>query len=168
MKNLMFLIAVLLLLAISCKNSNSFSEFNEEKERSTILKMSENVTQALLNKDIDKLMELVNNQSIDTSITVVRGEIFKIPSKLSKDEVLRYSGLGSGMYLELNYLDRPIIRFSKDGSLAWEIGKMKMVFESIDSTGKADTSNSVYTYLQLYEKKAGKWLYGDIANTFDK
>jgi hypothetical protein len=115
----------------------------------------------------DHLAETINElQSIrnDSVIIVSRGEIYTMDSTAFDGGMLRI--MNSRDHYSYNDLIRPIVKISDDGSLAWVIVQVSangIVFNGDDKENLPLDFTSAW--IELYEKKKGKWyMVGNVSN----
>jgi hypothetical protein len=59
----------------------------------------------------------------------------------------------------------PIIRVSPDGHMAWVIVQKSVRLQSPDSTGVMRPEHTVFAWVELYEKRDGKWILSAVVST---
>jgi hypothetical protein len=55
-------------------------------------------------------------------------------------------------------LDKPIIGFSKDGSLAWSIVKVKVAGHRNMEDGSQKEFDVTYAWITLYKRQGDRWI----------
>ncbi len=73
--------------------------------------------------------------------------------------------LNSTTFSEYRDLVDPIVKVSNDGSLGWVICQVKVVGESAMEGGAKAPFESVWAWIELYEKQKGEWKrIGNVSN----
>jgi ketosteroid isomerase-like protein len=124
-----------------------------------ILKMHKDVIDAHKNNDVDALFAI----EAEEIVRVSRGEVL-YPSK--KDRFARFKWYFEHTeFEEYRDLVEPIVRVSEDGTLGWLIAQVKIVGTQTDDDGEQSRIDSVWAWIELYEKKNGRWYRtGDVSN----
>ena len=110
---------------------------------------------ASIDAHIEKNIPFFTQDVSDEFITVSKGEIYK-PTK-EETNAMFTNYLENTEFSEYRDLQEPIIGFSKDGSVAWIIvkvkvtGKRKMKEEEVDL-------DFVSSWIMLYERQGDKWV----------
>jgi hypothetical protein len=128
-------------------------------ERSKILKLHRELIDSHLSGDVGKLLAA----EPETVMTVFQGEV----SFQSKDERLEIFGryLETTRFDEYTDLIEPIVHVSEDGTAAWLVAKVKISGAHSDSTGIEKPFDSIWAWIELYEKREGHWRrVGDVSN----
>lgn len=68
-------------------------------------------------------------------------------------------------YLEFKDLKEPVIKFSNDGSIAWQIIQYKTKIIDKDSTGSEYERVEIWGNLLIYQKQDAKWVFADAGET---
>ncbi len=128
-------------------------------EREQLLALHQEVLEAHLDSDIDRLMEA----EAEESVVANRGEI-GLPSP---DE--RRSRLGP--YLAATnftvYRDMvpPVVRVSEDGTLGWVIAQVEAVGTQRSASGEPGDIRFQSAWIELYAKHGGVWKrVGNVSN----
>jgi hypothetical protein len=66
---------------------------------------------------------------------------------------------------EWDDLAPPIIRISPDGQMAYVIVQKSVRLTAPDSVGVYQPEHTIYAWVELYEKRAGKWTLMAVAST---
>lgn len=150
-----FILGVLLLFS-SCMQQTDF-----EKERQELLQIHEADRQAHFATDVDLLLA----NSSDQFILVTKGDI----STISRSELHSMMGtsFAGATYYEWDDLNPPMVRISRDGSMAWMITRLNVRYTRLDSSGKEQERHFVYAGIMTYEKLDGKWLRVANVSTFE-
>lgn len=105
-----------------------------------------------LTKNIDSFIE----DYAEDYIFVAHGEINHPSEEEFKESFSNY--LNSTVFSEYRDLDEPIIGFSKDGSLAWSIVKVKVAGSQNLEDGSQNDFDVTYAWITLYERQGDKWI----------
>lgn len=58
----------------------------------------------------------------------------------------------------------PTVRVSRDGSQGWLLANVEVVAH-VESAGRADSTHTVWAWIELYERRDGRWLVvGNVSN----
>jgi len=133
-----------------------------EKEMNELLKIHEQDRQAHFQTDADLLL---SHHPSDGFISVSQGKISRSAKADSRKRFETY--FKDAKYSEWDDLEPPIIRVSKDGSLAWMIVRLKVRRTQKDSSGAEKEEKFVYSGIMTYEKKEGKWIKAANVSTFE-
>lgn len=107
--------------------------------------------------------ELMVGDSPKRPITVQRGNVTK---RTRAEDLARFKAyFGSFKFLEWEDIAPPVIRISKDGTMATKIVQKRVRGISKDKDGKEVTEHVVYAWLEVLEKIDGKWRLVTIAST---
>lgn len=107
--------------------------------------------------------ELMVGDSPERPITVQRGNVVK---RTRADDLARFKAyFESFKFLEWEDIVPPVIRISKDGTMATKIVQKRVRGISKDKDGKEITEHVVYAWLEVLEKIDGKWRLVTIAST---
>jgi hypothetical protein len=123
-----------------------------------ILALHEKVLEAHRRNDVDMLME---DAAVDY-ILVTNGEVI-YPTV--DERKLRF-----GEYFAVTTFDKyedsiaPIVKVSADGSMAWLIARVSV--EAVQDVGGEDQPLAfISAWIELYEKRAGRWIQtGNLSN----
>jgi hypothetical protein len=120
--------------------------------RSEIMDFHKKFIEDHLNKNIDSFVE----DYAKDYIFVAHGEI----NNPSKDEFTTSfrNYLNSTTFSEYRDLEEPIIGFSKDGSLAWSIAKVKLAGSQTLEDGSQNDFDVTYAWITLFERQGDKWI----------
>jgi hypothetical protein len=128
-------------------------------DAATLLKLHDKVMRAHLQSNVGMLLE----DEVTDYLLVSRGEI----SRPSPDE--RRAALGP--YLERTTLESyadlvpPIVTVSSDGTLGWVAVQVEAKGVQKNDAGGNDPLQFVCAWIELYEKRDGKWLrVGNVSN----
>lgn len=133
-----------------------------EKEINELLKIHKQGREAHFKTNVDLLL---SDHPADGFISVTQGKIFRVTKDQSRERFESY--FKGAQYYEWDDLEPPIIRVSKDGSLAWVITRLKVRRTQKDSSGTVQEQKFVYAGIMTYEKKDGKWIKTANVSTFE-
>ena len=145
-----FLKIFLLLLTftlIACQTSPDF-----EKLRSEILELQKATIDAHWQKDVDFFVK----DMADDYLFVQNGEI----QRPVKDAIITNMNdyLNNTTFSEYRDLQKPIIGFSKDGSVAWSIVQVKVAGKRKMDNGANRNLNFTCAWITLYERVGDRWI----------
>jgi len=105
-----------------------------------------------LNKNIESFVE----DYAEDYIFVAQGEI----GYRARDEFTSSfkNYLNSTTFTEYRDLQEPVIGFSKDGSMAWSIVKVKVAGSRNMEDGSTKDFDVTYAWITLYERQGDKWI----------
>lgn len=107
--------------------------------------------------------ELMVGDSPERPTTVQRGSVVK---RTRAEDLARFKAyFGSFKFLEWEDIVPPVIRISKDGTMATKIVQKRVRGISKDKEGKDVIEHVVYAWLEVLEKIDGKWRLVTIAST---
>lgn len=107
--------------------------------------------------------ELMVGDSPERPTAVQRGSVVK---RTRAEDLARFKAyFGSFKFLEWEDVVPPVIRISKDGTMATKIVQKRVRGSSKDKDGKEITEHVVYAWLEVLEKIDGKWRLVTIAST---
>ena len=124
-----------------------------------ILTIHKNLLASHLRNDVDGVLEA----EADEIMVASRGEVL-FPTKVERAmQFERY--LKNVQFEEYRDLISPIVRVSRDGTLGWLIAQVRIVGTRMDSGGKSIPIESTWAWIELYEKREGRWLrVGEVSN----
>jgi len=124
-----------------------------------MLRLHSEVLEAHRNDEVDRWLA----SESDEIIMVSRGEVL-FPSKDERKPHIE-SYLKNTVFEQYEDLIEPIVRVSDDGTLGWLIAQVKIVGTRDNSDGETVPINSVWAWIELYEKKNGRWFrVGNVSN----
>jgi hypothetical protein len=144
-----FLITLICLVAahISCQ-----SRLDMEALRSEILDFHKKFIADHLNKNIESFVEDYS----EDYVFVAHGEINHRTKAEFTTSFNDY--LNSTTFSEYRDLEEPLIGFSKDGSMAWSIVKVKVAGAREIENGSTKEFDVTYAWITLYERRGEKWI----------
>jgi hypothetical protein len=123
-----------------------------EALRSEILDYHKKFIDDHVNKNIDSFVEDYS----EDYIFVAHGEIDHPSKEEFKTSFSDY--LNSTTFSEYRDLEEPIIGFSKDGSMAWSIVKVKVAGSRKLEDDSQKDFDVTYAWITLYERRCDKWI----------
>ena len=118
---------------------------------------------ALLKAHLDSDVRAWLATESDRYVVANRGEITH-PSKADRLAVLG-DYLGRTRFREYRDLVPPIVRVSRDGSMAWLIAQVKASGVQRKDSGGEEPIEFVCAWIELYEKQGGRWMrVGNVSN----
>ncbi len=149
LKNIIFFLFVIFLILglLACQSGPDLEQYEKE-----ILTLHQEMIDAHLNKDADWFVKDI----ADDYFSVGRGEI-KFPKP--DETTARFRNyLNSTEFTKYNDLQEPIIKFSKDGSLAYLIVQVEVAGEQKIASDSIETYNTTWAWITLYEREKDKWI----------
>jgi hypothetical protein len=123
-----------------------------EKEKAELLRLHKADREAHFKTDV----ELLQRSSPEEFIAVSRGKIHR--SKKSDERKMFTEYFKGAKYDEWDDLEEPIVRVSKDGSMAWAITRLRVKRTQKDGAGKDKEEKFTYAGIMTYEKADGRWM----------
>ena len=158
MRHLPLLIALSILPAlVGCGNHGR----DLEVERRELLQLHKNDRKAHVELD----MKLLQERSPTEFIYVTDGKIQRIRKAENEAQFAEY--FKGAKYHEWDDLEEPIVRISKDGSMAWMVTRVKVKRTQKDPAGKETETKFVYAGIMTYEKVDDRWMRVANASTFE-
>ena len=153
----------LILLFVACATSASaHTSPNLETEKAELLRLHKSDREAHFKTDVDLLLE----NSPEEFISVSRGKISRSSEADARKMFTGY--FRDAKYYEWDDVQEPIIRISKDASMAWMITRTRVRRVQKNADGAEKEEKFVYAGIMTYEKRDGRW--GRVANvsTFEQ
>ena len=134
------------MLAIFINSCSNKSEFDEQKERDKILKLHNLQRDYHFKKDSISFV----NQLSENFISINKGSI----SRPKRDETLkRYNNYFSSVeFIKWDDVSYPIIKFSKDGSLAYTIVDKLVQVKYKDEKGETVYGETHFAWTAIYRQ----------------
>jgi ketosteroid isomerase-like protein len=119
--------------------------------------------QAVLNAHRAKDVEALLAAEADEIVQVSRGEVL---FPLREERVERFQRyLRITEFTDYRDLIDPIVRVSRDGSLAWLIAQVHVAGIQTAEAGEAESFDTTWAWIELYEKRDHRWVrVGDVSN----
>lgn len=132
-----------------------------EKEKAELLRMHRASREAHFKTDV----ELLQAHAPEVTISVSRGKV----SRPTRAEVRKMFAdyFRGAKYYEWDDMEEPIVRVSRDASMAWMITRVRVRRVQKDAAGAEREEKFVYAGLTTYEKQGGKWMRVANASTFE-
>lgn len=131
------------------------------KEKAELLRVHKADREAHLKTDVDLLQE----RSPEQFIAVSEGKIYRASRAEERKHFAEY--FRGAKYYEWDDVEEPIIRVSKDASMAWMITRVRVRRVQKDASGAEREQKFVYAGIMTYEKKGGKWVRVANVSTFE-
>lgn len=124
-----------------------------------LVKMHQELLQFHLNGDVEGWLATESEQYVVAN----RGEVTH-PSKKDREARIK-PYLKRTRFREYRDLIAPVVRVSSDGSLAWLIAQVKASGVQTSDDGKQAPIEFTSAWIELFEKKDGKWVrVGNVSN----
>jgi len=156
--NSMKQLIIMLMLATLANVVQQSSPAADVSDNAQILAAHERVLQAHRQNDVDMLME----DTAEDYILVTNGEVI-YPTV--EERQLRFSE-----YFAITTFDKyedsisPVVKVSADGTLAWLVARV-IVEATQDVGGQDEQLAFVSAWIELYEKRNGRWIQtGNVSN----
>jgi hypothetical protein len=117
-----------------------------------ILRIHEDLIASHLKNDAEAILAA----EADEYLVVGRGEV-RFPTRADRLEQFK-SYLESIEFQEYSDLMTPIVRVSEDGTAGWLITQARIVGTQKDQDGNPIRTESIWAWIELYEKHGGSWL----------
>ncbi len=151
----------LLLLVVSPSVTRAQAAVDLEKEKAELLRLHRADREAHLRTDV----ELLQRSSPEEFISVSRGKIHR--AKKSDERKLFTEYFRGAKYYEWDDVEEPIVRVSKDGSMAWMITRVRVRRTQKGPTGEEKEEKCTYAGIMTYEKVDGRWMRVANVSTFE-
>ena len=149
------------MLVLSAASALAQLPVDPEKEKAELLRAHRADREAHFRTDVDLLQE----RTPEVLIAVSRGKIHRSSRAASRKQFAEY--FRGATYFEWDDLEEPIVRVSKDGSMAWMITRIRVRRVQKDSSGTEHEEKFVYAGIMTYEKREGKWMRVANVSTFE-
>jgi hypothetical protein len=130
-----------------------------EADRAELLRMHDMAQTAHLEKRADLLVA----SFADSFLNISRGEVTLRSPAESRTRFQAY--LDRSTFQEWADLAPPIIRISPDGQMAYVIVRKRVRLTAPDSAGVTRPEHTIFAWVELYEKRGGKWTLMAVAST---
>lgn len=130
-----------------------------DADAAEILRLHKELIEAHKTDDVEKWLSAETDR-----ITVGnRGEVLFYTKEERRPRITAY--LQSAEFEKYEDLIEPIVRVSDDGTLGWLICQVEIVGTRTTDEGEKVSLNSVWAWIELYEKIDGRWYRtGDVSN----
>lgn len=112
---------------------------------------------AHFNRDADLLVSSIS----DEFISVDSGEVTRPDRKSSQDRFQAY--FDAVEFLEWDDIEPPVIRISRDGSMAYVIVRKRVRLKDLTQNGKEETT--IFAWMETWEKEDGAWKRKAVVST---
>ena len=134
---------------------------NLEREKAELLRLHKLAREAHFKTDVDLLFE----NSPEEMISVSRGKVSRLGRAEGRKMFAEY--FRGAKYYEWDDLEDPIIRVSKDASMAWMITRIRVRRVQKDAAGAEREEKFIYAGIMTYEKRDGRWVRVANVSTFE-
>ena len=155
-------IICIVLFAVSLNVAQTGPSVDLEKERADLLRLHEAGREAHFRTDVEQLL----GSAPEEFITVSDGKITRVTKSDQRKHFADY--FKDAKYYEWDDMEEPIIRVSKDGSMAWMITRVKVRRTQKDAAGMEREQKFIYAGIMTYEKHDGKWMQVANVSTFER
>jgi hypothetical protein len=128
-------------------------------DRAALLRLHELAQTAHLGKRADLLVA----SFADSFLNISRGVVTLRPPEESRVRLQAY--FDRSTFLEWADLAPPIIRISPDGQMAYVIVQKRVRLTAPDSAGVPRPNHTIFAWVELYEKRGGRWTLMAVAST---
>ena len=147
---------IIFLLLVSFSISEAQPRVDLEKERLELLQVHKADREAHFKTDVD----LLQLRSPDEFIAVSDGKIYRTKKADERKQFAEY--FKGAKYYEWDDVEEPIVRISKDGSLAWMITRLR-----VRRVQKGNERRFIYAGIMTYERQDGRWMRVANVSTFE-
>ncbi|HYY58547.1 MAG TPA: hypothetical protein VE842_14535 [Pyrinomonadaceae bacterium] len=137
------------------------SNAETDKEKAELLRVHKADREAHLKTNVDLLQE----HSPEVFISVSEGKIHRTNKAQERKQFADY--FRGAKYYEWDDVEEPVIRVSRDGSMAWMITRVRVRRVQKDAAGVEREERFVYAGIMTYEKREGKWVRVANVSTFE-
>lgn len=132
-----------------------------EKEKAELLRLHKSARDAHFKTDVELLLE----NSPEEMISVSRGKVNRSGKAAGRKMFAEY--FRGAKYYEWDDVEEPIVRVSKDASMAWMITRIRVRRVQRDAAGVEQEEKFVYAGIMTYEKRDGRWMRVANVSTFE-
>lgn len=126
---------------------------------SELLQLHEQQRDAHFNRDA----KLLVSKFADDFISVSAGKIARPTREQSLNRFQTYFNRSS--FVEWDDIAPPVIKISKDASMAYVIVHKRVRLKAADENGLSQEQTTIFAWMETYEKQNGKWMMTAIAST---
>ena len=130
-----------------------------EADRAALLRLHDLAQTAHL----DKRPDLLVASFADSFLNISRGAVTVRTPAESRARFQAY--FDRSTFLEWADLAPPLIRVSPDGQMAYVIVQKRVRLSAPDSAGVARGVHTIFAWVELYQKQAGRWTLMAVAST---
>jgi hypothetical protein len=124
-----------------------------------LLRLHETQKSAHLSYDADRFVEMF----ADKLIQIQSGKVFDRSRAQNLDRVKKY--FANYRFKEWEDTAPPVIKISKDGTLAYKVVQKRVRGTYSYEDGKAEVDHTVFAWLEVWEKIDGRWKVTAVAST---
>lgn len=132
-----------------------------DKEKAELLRMHRQSREAHFKTDADLLLQ----NAPEEMISVRDGKIQRSSKAEGQARFAEY--FRGAKYTEWDDIEEPIVRISRDGTMAWMITRIRVRRTQKDASGKEQEEKFVYAGIMTYEKVDGRWMRVANVSTFE-
>ncbi len=132
-----------------------------EKEKAELLRLHKSDREAHFKTDVEMLLE----NAPEEFISVSRGKINRSSKADTRKMFTGY--FRDAKYYEWDDVEEPIVRVSRDGSMAWMITRTRVRRVQKKADGAEQEEKFVYAGIMTYEKRDGRWVRVANVSTFE-
>lgn len=155
---MIYIISIILLISLNLGQDQLKADL--EKEKAELLRLHKADREAHFATDV----EMLQRHSPEEFISVSGGKIYRTTKADERKQFAEY--FKGAKYYEWDDLEDPIIRISKDGSMAWMITRVRVRRTQKTAAGSDKEEKFTYAGIMTYEKRDGKWVRVANASTF--
>ena len=169
------LIGVLALAAIpACKGADPSSAPRDaavgearrapdlDAERAELLRLHGLERETHIEKDAARLVEMFS----DDFRNVAGGDVTQPSARESRGRLQAY--FDRSTFLAWDDVEPPVVRISRDGSMAYVIVRKLVHVQAPDSTGEPAEERTVFAWTETWEKRNGEWKLTSVTSTDDR
>jgi hypothetical protein len=128
-------------------------------DEAQLLKIHKDLLQSHLRADLDSWLA----SESDEYVVANRGEVTHPTKRERAGRIGPY--LKRTKFREYRDLIQPVVRVSKDDSMAWLIAQVKASGVQVTDNGKEEPIEFISAWIELFEKKDGRWMrVGNVSN----
>jgi hypothetical protein len=157
----MKLLALTLIFVAGAACASAQTAANLEREKAELLRLHKSAREAHFKTDVDLLFE----NSPEEMISVSRGKVSRSGRAEGRKMFAEY--FRGAKYYEWDDLEEPVIRVSKDASMAWMITRIRVRRVQRDAAGAEREEKFIYAGIMTYEKRGGRWVRVANVSTFE-
>lgn len=157
----MKLLALTLIFVACAACAGAQPAANLDREKAELLRLHKAGREAHFKTDVELLLE----NSPEEMISVSRGKINRSGKAEGRKMFTEY--FRGAKYYEWDDVEEPIIRVSKDASMAWMITRIRVRRVQRDASGAEREEKFVYAGIMTYEKRDGRWVRVANVSTFE-
>jgi hypothetical protein len=148
------LILVVALPVAACSRTGG-----READHAQLLRLHEAARTAHLEKRADLLVSTFS----DSFVQINHGVVSRPTREESRRGMQAY--FDRSTFQEWDDTTPPIVRISPDGRMAYVIVQKSVRLTRPDSSGAARAEHTLFAWVEIYEKQAGKWTLMAVAST---